>query len=131
MAAGSYSFTIEQGSTLDFEIQYKDSNSDPIDLTKYTAEMRIRENVDSTTTIQHLTSSIGDVYSKASGSAFLSLSGSNLTTALSSGSIGVYIGHELTDSYTFTSAVYDIELTNGQTRTRLVQGSVKLSKDVT
>ena len=25
MAAGKYSFTIEQGSTLNFEIQYKDS----------------------------------------------------------------------------------------------------------
>ena len=33
MAAGRYSFTIEQGSTLSFELQYKDSNGDPIDLT--------------------------------------------------------------------------------------------------
>ena len=41
MAAGKYSFTIEQGSTVDFEIAYKDSNSDPIDLTSYTARMQI------------------------------------------------------------------------------------------
>ncbi len=31
MAAGKYSFVIEQGSTVNFEIQYKDSASDPVD----------------------------------------------------------------------------------------------------
>jgi hypothetical protein len=42
MAAGTYSFTIEQGATTDFEIQYKDSGSNAIDLGggQY-AEMRL------------------------------------------------------------------------------------------
>ena len=48
MAAGKYSFTIEQGSTLDFEIQYKDSNNNPVDLAGYQARMQIRENISST-----------------------------------------------------------------------------------
>jgi len=39
MAAGKYSFTIEQGSTVDFEITYKDSNGNPVDLTGYQARM--------------------------------------------------------------------------------------------
>ena len=34
MAAGRYSFTIEQGSTLNLELQYKDSNKTHI-LTNY------------------------------------------------------------------------------------------------
>jgi hypothetical protein len=42
MAAGKYSFVIEQGSTVDFEIVYKDSNSNPVDLTDYQARMQIR-----------------------------------------------------------------------------------------
>ena len=42
MAAGRYSFVIEQGSTTDFEIIYKDSAGDPIDLTDYQARMQIR-----------------------------------------------------------------------------------------
>ena len=82
-------------------------------------------------TIQELTSSLGDTYTKASGSAFLSLSGSSLSTSLSSGSIGVYIGHAITDAFTFSEALYDIELTNGEARTRLLQGKIKLSKDIT
>ena len=130
MAAGLYNFTIEQGSTVDFEIQYKDSTSTPIDLAGYEADMILRlgpgENA-----IQALTSSLGDTYAKASGSAFLSLSGSNLTTPLTSGSIGVYIGHQLTDSFTFSEARYDIELTKGEARIRLLQGKIKLSKDIT
>ena len=32
MAAGRYSFVIEQGATTDFEVVYNDSNGNPIDL---------------------------------------------------------------------------------------------------
>ena len=32
MAAGKYSFIIEQGATTDFEVQYKDSSGSPVDL---------------------------------------------------------------------------------------------------
>ena len=42
MAAGKYSFVIEQGATLDFEVQYKDSSGDPIDLTDYSGRLQIR-----------------------------------------------------------------------------------------
>ena len=35
MAAGKYSFTVQQGSTLRFRIDYKDSNNLPVDLTGY------------------------------------------------------------------------------------------------
>ena len=40
MAAGNYSFTIEQGATTDFEITYKDSSNNPVDLAGYTARMQ-------------------------------------------------------------------------------------------
>ena len=43
MSAGRYSFTIEQGATLDFELAYKDSsNNEKIDLTDYQGRMQIR-----------------------------------------------------------------------------------------
>ncbi len=42
MAAGKYTFTIEQGSTVNFEVQYKDSLNNPVDLTGYTGRMMIR-----------------------------------------------------------------------------------------
>ena len=42
MAAGRYSFVIEQGATTDFQIDYKDSGSSPINLAKYQAKMQIK-----------------------------------------------------------------------------------------
>ena len=133
MAAGKYSFTIEQGSTLSFELQYKTAAGVPIDLSGYEGAMQIRSTYSgSGTTYLTLTSSIGDTYTKTSGSAFLSMSGSNLTTSLVSGSIGVYIGWAATDALTFTdTAYYDLELTSGEDRIRLLEGQVKLSKQVT
>ena len=134
MSAGNYTFTIEQGATTDFEIQYKDSGSNAIDLSGQYAEMRIRSSYGADTALAVLTSSMGAAdlsYTKHAGSSFLSISGSNLSTPIASGSIGVYIGYELTDAFTFDKAYYDIEVTNGQARTRILQGKVKLSKDIT
>jgi hypothetical protein len=42
MAAGKYSFIIEQGATLNFEVQYKDSASTTINLSGYSGKMQIR-----------------------------------------------------------------------------------------
>lgn len=130
MAAGVYNFSIEQGSTVDFEIQYKDSSSNPISLAGSTVNMAIRPSFGAEAIIE-MSSSVVSTYTKRSGSAFLSVSGSNLTTPLTSGSIGIYIGHAVTDSFSFGQAIYDIELTTGQARTRLLQGKIRLSKDVT
>ena len=133
MAAGRYSFTLEQGTTVDFELQYKDSGSNPIDLSGYTGKMEIRSTYSgSGTTYLTLTSSLGDTYSKAADNAFLSFSGSNLTTPTTSGSIGVYIGYELTDELTFTDeAYYDLEITSGVSRIRIIEGRVLLSRQTT
>ena len=130
MAAGKYSFTIEQGTTHEFEVQWKDSNGVPVNLTGYVGKMQIRASKGGTNYIS-LSSSLSGVQSETSNTAFLNLSGSNGTTPLSSGSIGVYIGHEKTDNFSFDEAVYDIELTNNQHRHRILEGKVKLSKQVT
>tara|TARA_R110002110_G_scaffold260237_1_gene475797 strand:- start:1027 stop:1431 length:405 start_codon:yes stop_codon:yes gene_type:complete len=133
MAAGRYSFTLEQGTTVDFELQYKDSGSVPIDLSGYTGKMEIRSTYSgSGETYVTLTSSLSDTYTKEADNAFLSFSGSNLTTPTASGSIGIYIGYELADTLIFTSeAYYDLEITTGVIRTRILEGRVRLSQQTT
>jgi len=132
MAAGRYSFTIEQGTTLDFEIQYKDSNGNPINLTGYTGKMQIRSTYSgSGDTYLTFSSSLGDTYNKTSGSSFLSFSGSNLTTPPTSGSIGIYAGWQATNNLNFSTAFYDIEITKGNNKTRVLEGKIQLSKQVT
>ena len=130
MASGKYSFVIEQGATTDFQIVYKDASGTAVDLSGYTAAMQIRNAKGGTTLYTSLTSSLGDVYNKTSGSGFISLSGSNLTTDQISGSIGD-IGHDITNNLSFSEAYYDLEITDGQIRTRLLEGKVQLTKQVT
>jgi hypothetical protein len=131
MSAGKYSFTIEQGATTDFEIQYKDSSGTPINFSGYEAAMQIRNSKNGNILYATLTSSLGDTYVKTTSGSFLSLSGSNLDTPLSSGSIGVYLGHSITNNFTFNEAFYDLELTNGQERIRLIEGKIRNTQQVT
>ena len=135
MAAGKYSFIYEQGTTTDFEVAWKDSNNAAVDLSGYEAKMQIKTNYldNSRTSVLTLTSSAGDTYTKAKDKAFISLSGSNLSTIPESGSIGIYIGYEAGTSITDDEYYYDLELTHlaSQKRTRLLEGKVKVSKQVT
>lgn len=131
MAAGKYSFTIEQGSTVDFELAYKDSNGDPIDLTGYQARMQIKDAAGGSTTYITLSSSA----EPSPCGTGLNMSGSNGLNSPTSGTIGVLISAISTSIFTFDSAVYDLEIASGSgdctVVTRLVEGNVKLLKEVT
>jgi len=124
MASGKYSFIIEQGATTDFEVQYKDSSGSPVDLSLYHARMQIREDFGGTL-IANLSSSLD------TDGTGLNLSGSNGATSPMSGSIGIFISAASSSNFTFEEAKYDLELVTGSTVIRLLEGKVKLSKNVT
>lgn len=128
MAAGKYSFVIEQGTTVNFEIQYKDANSNPVDLTSYSARMQLRPTVDSNTVYLTLSSSLN------SDGTGLNMSGSNGTTPPTSGSIGIYISAYTSSLLSFDTAYYDLEIYSGSTypvTSRVLEGQIRLSKEVT
>lgn len=126
MAAGNYTFIVEQGATTDFELQWTDSNGSRIDLTGYHARMQIRSDYGSTGTLYaNLTSSLD------SDGTGLNLSGSAGSNPLVSGSIGIFISAASSSVFTFDEAKYDLEMVKGTTVTRLLQGKIKLSKEVT
>jgi len=128
MSAGKYSFTIEQGATLDFELAYKDSDGNPIDLTGYQGRMQIRPSIGSDTVYITLTSSLDP---DGTGLNFSGSSGLNPPT---SGTIGIYISANSSSQLDFGEAVYDLELATGSQYpvvTRLLEGAVKLDKNVT
>tara|TARA_R100001591_G_C4210066_1_gene146193 strand:+ start:103 stop:516 length:414 start_codon:yes stop_codon:yes gene_type:complete len=135
MAAGKFSFIIERGATTEFEIIYKDSAGTPVDLSGHIAKMQIKDQRpgETATTFVSLSSSLSadEDYSKTEAVSFISISGSNLTNPVSSGSLGVYIGHAVTNDFTFSKGVYDIELTSGSIRTRLLEGNVTVTQQVT
>lgn len=125
MSAGRYSFTIEQGSTLNLELQYKDASGTPINLSDYGGRMQIRPTVGSSTIYITLSSSL-----EPDGTG-LNFSGSNGQTPPSSGSIGMYISAVSSSALNFDMGVYDLEIYSGSVVTRILEGQVKLSKEVT
>ena len=132
MASGKYNFTIEQGATVDFAVQYKDSGSNPIDLSGYQARMQLRPTLGSSTVYITLSSSLGPC---GTGLNLSGSGGQSASTPPSSGSIGVFISAMSSSQLTFTSALYDLEIASGSGNcavvTRLLEGVVTLSKNVT
>lgn len=127
MAAGRYSFSIEQGSTFKMGVQYLDSGSNPIDLTAYNGRMQIRSDyADNANTLYINISSSVD----ADGSG-LDFTGINGDQPLTSGSIGITISAEKTTSMSFDEGYYDLELYSGSFVTRILQGTVIMNKEVT
>jgi len=131
MAAGRYSFVIEQGATTNFEIQYTDSSGTPVDLTYYTGRLQIRSTYaqDSGELFLTLSSSLN------SDGTGLNFSGSNGSTPPTSGSIGIFISSTTSSALTFKEALYDLEIYSGSNNSpftvRLLEGKVQLSKQVT
>lgn len=123
MAAGNYSFTIEQGTTFERIFKYKDEDGAPVDLTGYDVRMQIRSSYDSAV-LASLTSGSGDFVVSVPPDAADGVTDKN--------QIKLTISATNTAAYTFDQALYDIELESGTgVVTRLLQGKIKLSREVT
>ncbi len=118
---------IEQGATLKLDLAYKDSNNTAIDLTGYSGKLQIKDNYAdaASTTYLTLSSSLN-----ADGTG-INFSGSAGALPPTSGTIGIVISAASSSALTFETAYYDLEITSGSVVTRLLQGTVNLSKEVT
>lgn len=125
MAAGRYNLIIEQGATYNLEIQYKSSAGYALDLTGYHGCMHIRPSVGSDTIYLDLSSSL-----EPDGTG-LNFSGSTGEKDPASGSIAIYISSATSSLLDFSDAVYDLEIYSGSFTARLIEGRVRLSKEVT
>ena len=112
MPAGTFNLTgdfrIEQGSTFSFTITVTDSVGAVYPLTGATAA-----------------AILGETYSATAQTDF------TCEVAESTGVITVSLTAAETAAITITSGVWDIELTEGTTVTRLLQGTVEISPEVT
>jgi hypothetical protein len=114
-SAGKLDLFIDQGSTFSFNIKIQDSKKSVVDLTGYTARMQIRRTLLSQDFIIELTTENGRI----------SIDAEN-------GSITLTIDASDTAEFNFFTAVYDLEIeSSGGIVTRIVQGKVTLSKEVT
>ena len=111
MAAGTYNFTLEQGSTFSRQITVQE-NGTALNLTGYTARMQMRSTHDSSTIALTYTSTIASPASNGK----INLSATATQTAAIEE--GIY--------------VYDLEIeSSGGEVTRLMEGQVTVTPEVT
>jgi len=120
MPAGKYSLLIEQGATLNLSLSYKDSKGALINLTGYSGKMQIKSDYADNNPTTYLTLS-----------SSLQPDGTGIIMGGVSGTIGIFISATTSSALTFSSASYDLEITTGSLVTRLIQGPVFVSKEVT
>jgi hypothetical protein len=120
MPAGKYSLLIEQGATLNLSLSYKDSAGSLINLTGYSGKMQIKSDYADNSPTTYLTLS-----------SSLQPDGTGIVMGGVSGTIGIYISATTSSALTFSSASYDLEIASGSFVTRLIQGPVFVSKEVT
>lgn len=115
MAAAKYDFTIEQGTTVTKPFVWKSGEGLPVDITGYTARMQVRRSVSS-----------ADVLLEAS------TDNNRIQIDGTEGRLTLVLSATVTSAINWTLGVYDIELRdNDGVVTRLVQGSITVSKEVT
>ena len=115
MSAGKYDITIEQGATFRLVAQWLDSDENPIDLDGYSARMQIRPYAES-------------------DEVFLTIdTGSNGGITIESDwEILIEVDATITETLDQYCGVYDLELESASgVVTRLLQGKVKISPEVT
>lgn len=129
--SNAYTFTIVQGTTVDFRIEYKDSVGQPIDLSEYQSKMHIRSSYNSNTAIAQLSSSLK---LDGTGLNMTPTSGSKILPK-SSGSINIYISAASSSMFNFKDAYYDLQIISGsginQYIKRILYGKIRLINSVT
>ena len=115
MTAGRWDFILEQGATFQVTLTYKDSNDTAIDLTSYTARMKIKESHAESASLVELTTANGGI-----------------TLGGVAGTIALLISDTDTTALDFDNGVHDLEIVSGSgIVTRIVEGNVVFSKEVT
>ena len=115
MTAGIYHINIEQGSTYNRTLTYKQSNGNPVNLSGFTAQMHMRKNIDDAATVLEL-----------------STSNNRITLGGSNGTIALTITATDTGNFPAIEGVYDLEINNGSDIIeKVIAGTFTVTKQVT
>lgn len=109
-----HNFYVYRGATFSEQIEWKDESGTPVNLTGFTARMHMRETIEAADPFLTLTTENGGVSLGGVAGTIQLLASATQTTAI-----------------TATSGVYDLELVSGANVTRLLEGLVIISPEVT
>ena len=109
-----HNFYVYRGATFSEQIEWKDESGTPVNLTGFTARLHMRETLEAADPFLTLTTENGGI-----------------TLGGVAGTIELLASATQTTAITATSGVYDLELVSGANVTRLLEGLVIISPEVT
>lgn len=109
-----HNFYVYRGATFSEQIEWKDESGTPVNLTGFTARLHMRETLEAADPFLTLTTENGGITLGGVAGTIQMLASATQTTAI-----------------TATSGVYDLELVSGANVTRLLEGLVIISPEVT
>ena len=115
MSAGLYNTVMDQGEDFGMTVFWKDATGNSVDLTGFSAEMMIRQNID-------------DIYPLVT----ISSPSSGIVLGGTAGTVAITIPASITSALASGCVVYDLKMTDANGRTyRLLQGSINIVPSVT
>jgi hypothetical protein len=121
MSAGIYNLCIEQGATFTRVFTWQTGtpgcppkNLVPVDLTNFAALLQIRSTISSTEVLYEASTALG-----------------NIVLGGVTGTITLTIPATVTADFNWTRGIYNLNLDSGGVVTRLIQGAVAVSPEVT
>jgi len=114
MPAGKHDIYIEQGATWSLPLRWQTAEGVPIDVTGYTARMHIRKKLPDLLFEVELTTENGGI-----------------TLGGADGAINLMLTAEQTAGMDIKGGVYDLEMVKDAVVTRLLEGAVIISLEVT
>ena len=109
-----HNFYVYRGATFSEQIEWKDESGTPVNLTGFTARLHMREILEASDPFLTLTTENGGITLGGVAGTIQLLASATQTTAIAA-----------------TSGVYDLELVSGANVTRLLEGLVIISPEVT
>ena len=113
MAAGSHNFKIEQGTTFNNTLTYKQADYTAVDISGAQITLKAKDNRSDSTLVVDL--SVGN--------------GITITNA-AAGQFTISIPSSTTANYTWNRADFDLDLTLSSTTERLISGQIQIIKSV-
>jgi hypothetical protein len=112
MSVGTYKIEIHQGETWALEIDVKDNNDEPMNLSEYSAKMQFRD------------SPGGKIYATLE-------SGDEITITGATGNIKCKLSSDETAALKLSRGVHDLYIKTGSNVTYLLKGEVEVTRRVT
>ena len=142
MAAGNYDIFVEQGTTFTLYLNYKNTGGSSIDLSGYTGEMQVRRSAESTKLLLQVTgigvTGGGSTGEWTPGNTFqgvLGTGGISVNTGTGPGVLtgGIFVNVDATTTANLPvgNHAYDLQLVQGATVDRILQGRFVVDREVT